>query len=166
MYLLRGKPVLDPSAPFQHEGVSYPANWIQVADQWQKDAIGLTQNSTKPGDSQFYINNPDGSSVPRPVVEIQEACVKRIKDAAGFLINTRFPAYKQANMLARSVELVQLMAKGIKLTIEQQAEADALQAARDAIKAVRIHSDKLEAEVKAATFAQLEVWQPHDWPAL
>jgi RNA-binding protein YhbY len=52
---------------------------------------------------------------------------------------------KQLNAQMRASELINIKAEGRTLTTEQQAEADALQAAADAVKLIRSKSDVIEA---------------------
>lgn len=56
----------------------------------------------------------------------------------------RFPEWKQTNMTARGVELQDVWRRVGSWTINEQAEADALAAAWDWIKAVRAASDAIE----------------------
>jgi len=79
-------------------------------------------------------------TVTRRPIEEQLAAVKA---EARRRILARYPDWKQTNMVARSVELMHL--KGTKeWTPAEQAEADALQAAWDWVKAVRSASDVIE----------------------
>lgn len=71
-----------------------------------------------------------------------------IKAEAGRRILERAPEWKQRNVLARSVELRNIK-DGRALASDEQAELDAAQALWDSIKAIRAHSDQLEAEVDA-----------------
>ncbi len=66
-----------------------------------------------------------------------------VKNEARRRILARYPDWKQANMTARGVELVHLKTRR-PWTAEEQAEADALQAAWDWVKAVRSASDVIE----------------------
>lgn len=75
----------------------------------------------------------------RPEAEIKGM----IKEEARRRILDRFPDWKQANMTARGVELLQIKTARA-WTVEEQAEADALTAAWTWIKAVRSASDALE----------------------
>lgn len=78
---------------------------------------------------------------PDPVQE-EANRVKRIKFAAGQLIESYLPAWKQRNLLARFSELIDLG----NLTTEQQAEKDAITAVWSWVKSVRSESDRLEAD--------------------
>ena len=68
-----------------------------------------------------------------------------VKDEAQLRIIARYPAWKQADMTARGVELSFSRDKKGAWTAEEQAEADALQAVWAWIKAMRAAADALEA---------------------
>jgi len=62
MFLLNGSPLLVGRA-FTHEGVQYPANWLQLATSEEKTALGITWEADPVrADDRFYwngdINNP------------------------------------------------------------------------------------------------------------
>ena len=67
-----------------------------------------------------------------------------VKAEARARILARLPDWKQRNMTARGVELINLRASR-PLTADEQAEAVALQAAWDWVRAVRTASDAIEA---------------------
>lgn len=68
-----------------------------------------------------------------------------VKMEARRRILERFPEWKQTNMTARGVELQDVWRRVGSWTTGEQAEADALAAAWDWIKAVRVASDAIEA---------------------
>jgi hypothetical protein len=86
-----------------------------------------------------------------PTLEEVETClglrptVSRVKAEARRRILARFPEWKQANMTARGVELVNIRLAVGSWTENQAQEAAALSAAWDWIKGVRAASDALEA---------------------
>jgi len=80
----------------------------------------------------------------RPTAEEAEATrIEAIKQAAGDLILSSYPAHKQANMLA---EVLQLINKRITstLTTENEATLATMQSAWDWIKSVRAKSNQAE----------------------
>lgn len=84
----------------------------------------------------------------------RSALIAAIKLEARRRITTRYPEWKQSNMTARVVELVGAgQASGV--------EWDALQAAWGWVKAVRAHSDALEASVLAGAVVDIYA----GWPA-
>ena len=80
------------------------------------------------------------------IAAMRAAKITAIKAAAGERILALYPAWKQTNMLARGFELTYRRFAG-ELTPEEDAEVAALQAAWDAVKALRETSDALEASV-------------------
>jgi len=62
MFLLNGQR-LPEGTPFEHNGVQYPANFLNLSTEAEKSAIGITwENEPVRADDQFYwdgdINNP------------------------------------------------------------------------------------------------------------
>lgn len=82
---------------------------------------------------------------------------RAVKAEAGRRILERFPEWKQANMTARSVELIR---KGEQnWTTEEAQEAAAIQSARDWVKAVREASNVIEASaVIPVDFSDNSYW--------
>ncbi len=74
--------------------------------------------------------------------------VAAIKAQASQRILALYPAWRQANMTARAIELISLRMDG-DLSEGETAEQDGLRAAFAAIKAIRQISNELEAEVPA-----------------
>ena len=80
--------------------------------------------------------------------------VVAIKAKAGEIILARYPAWKQANMTARFVELLNVELAG-NLNAVEQATKQTLVDAWAWVKAVRAESDRLEADASAT----------ENWPA-
>lgn len=75
MLLLNGKP-FNPHASFEHDGVTYPANWFTLASASEKAALGITEvpDPVRPDDRFFYVQeNADGTftSVPKDLEPIK-----------------------------------------------------------------------------------------------
>lgn len=79
------------------------------------------------------------------------ATVADVKAEARRRILARYADWKQDNMTARGVELLKLRIANGAWTAAEQAEADALKAAWDWIKAVRAASDAIEADLGTMT---------------
>lgn len=102
--------------------------------------------------------------------------IVEIKLAAGELILSRYPDYKQANMIARQGELHRIEAGLMRddqgqvlpqraLTEGEIGELVVIANAWDWIKAVRVRSNELEAEVVAlGTATDVAAWQATGWP--
>lgn len=161
-----GDRIIPPGNPFVHNEIQYPANWLNLSTAQEKAAIGITEEPDPVrGDERFFYNNSDGSApTQKPLDQITPSIIARIKAQASELILSHFPITKQLNMLMRVGELNNKLATGGTFTAGEAAEAAAMQSAGDWIKAVRAHSNALEAEVLAANFATLVEWQSHDWP--
>jgi hypothetical protein len=60
MFKLNGKP-LAIDTPFECNEISYPANWLRLASQVEREAIGITEEADAPSyDDRFYwgVNSP------------------------------------------------------------------------------------------------------------
>ena len=60
MFLLNGTP-LGIDSPFTHNDIQYPSNWLRLASQEERAAIGITEVSDAPWyDDRFYwgVDNP------------------------------------------------------------------------------------------------------------
>jgi hypothetical protein len=66
MFLLDNK-TLPLDAPFKHNGVQYPANWLRLTTLAEKQAIGITEveDTTVQYDDRFYwgVDNPKDLAV-------------------------------------------------------------------------------------------------------
>ena len=66
MFLLDNK-TLPLDAPFKHNGVQYPANWMRLTSLEEKQAIGITEveDTTVQYDDRFYwgVDNPKDLAV-------------------------------------------------------------------------------------------------------
>jgi hypothetical protein len=63
MFLLDGKR-LTPGSAFEHNGIQYPANWLNHASLAEKEAIGIEEvtQQTRPNDEYYFVtDNNDGS---------------------------------------------------------------------------------------------------------
>lgn len=63
MFLLDGKR-LTPGSAFEHNGIQYPANWLNLASLAEKEAIGIEEvtQQTRPNDEYYFVtDNNDGS---------------------------------------------------------------------------------------------------------
>lgn len=98
---------------------------------------------------------------------IKARIVSGIKAEAGAIILAYCPQYKQANLTARAAE-VALTYPGIAgddLPEPMRSEWHNCLAIWEHIKAIREHSNALEAEVsKLSSTDELKDWRSHDWP--
>jgi len=77
----------------------------------------------------------------------EDARVKLVKEEARKRILALYPEWKQANMTARAVELLDIFRLNGEWTLEETAEYEAIKAAWAQIKAIRAASDAVEAEL-------------------
>lgn len=66
MFILDGR-TLSPDAPFTHDGVQYPANWLRLSTLEEKEAIGIQEVPDPPTwDQRFYWGyDSEGNLIPK-----------------------------------------------------------------------------------------------------
>lgn len=159
MFLLDGEPISS-DVPFEVDGVVYPPNWIRSATPEELEAIGITEvPDAPPVDGRFWYEE----GVPKPIEEVQAMYLAEIKATCKSEIYRVYPDWMQSNATARGVELTYIGDRA--LTPEEEAEVVGFKVMWDGIKAMRAHSDSLEAEMLALTFDELLTWQQHGWPS-
>ena len=90
MWKLDGRTVFQ-DQPFWHDGIAYPANWITMSSQADKDAIGLTwiTPDPRPDDRYYYVqDNGDGTytSTPKDLDDLKASEVSRAKSQANAML--------------------------------------------------------------------------------
>lgn len=90
MWKLDGRTILQ-DAPFWHNGIQYPANWITMSSQADKDVIGLVwvTPDPRPDDHYYYVqDNGDGTytSTPKDLAECQTRDLNAVKVMANSLL--------------------------------------------------------------------------------
>jgi hypothetical protein len=82
MFILDGRP-LSPDVPFEHDGISYPANWLRLASPEERAAIGITEEpDPAPYDQRFYW----GPELPKDHTQLVEQWTTQTRTTAGTLI--------------------------------------------------------------------------------
>lgn len=82
MFILDGKP-LAPDAPFTHNGVQYPANWLRLSSPEERTAIGIEEvPDPEPYDQRFYW----GPGLPKDHGELVELWTQQTRTTAGTLL--------------------------------------------------------------------------------
>jgi len=82
MFILDGRP-LSPNVPFEHDGISYPANWLRLATPEERAAIGITEvPDPEPYDQRFYWA-PD---LPKDHTQLVEQWTQQTRTTAGTLL--------------------------------------------------------------------------------
>lgn len=149
------------------------ADGLTVVERWETEPAHAHQVQT------LTAVSFDGAKVvvdrnwtDKPLADVVAARVAEIKGIAQQRIVALVGArdltdclIKQMNANMRANELNDAQINGT-LTPEEQAEADALRALAASIKAIRSHSNQLEAAVAAlATVADVIAWTDSGWPA-
>ncbi len=82
MFILDGRP-LSPDVPFEHDGISYPANWLRLATPEERAAIGITEEpDPAPYDQRFYW----GPDLPKDHTQLVEQWTQQTRTTAGTLL--------------------------------------------------------------------------------
>jgi hypothetical protein len=82
MFLLNDR-ILPPDAPFTHDGISYPSNWLRLTSPEERAAIGITEvPDPAPYDQRFYWD----TGIPKDHAQLVEQWTSQIKQTAGSLL--------------------------------------------------------------------------------
>lgn len=86
-YQLDGKN-LSLDRAFTHDGIQYPANWLRLSTQEQRDAIGIIWVAPPPSyDQRFYWGyDADGNLIPKDHAQLVELWTGNTKQTAGSLL--------------------------------------------------------------------------------
>lgn len=88
MFILNSKP-LSPDVAFEHDGIQYPANWLRLATQEEKEAIGITE-VPDPAlyDQRFYWGyDAEGALIPKEHADLVDQWLISTKVTAGTLLS-------------------------------------------------------------------------------
>ncbi len=82
MFMLDNKPLaLD--VPFEHNEISYPANWLRLASPEERASIGIREVADpQPYDDRFYW----GPGLPKDLDQLKAQMVGQVKSIAGSLL--------------------------------------------------------------------------------
>lgn len=86
MFILDNKP-LPLDTPFEHDGTSYPANWLRLATPEERAAIGITEipDYPRPDDRFYWVSqNPDGTytAIPKDLAGLKVTWKAQFKQTA------------------------------------------------------------------------------------
>jgi len=82
VFLLDGKP-LSPDVAFTHAGIQYPANWLRLSTQLDRDRLGITEvPDPEPYDQRFYW----GPGLPKDHTQLVEQWVAQTRTTANTLL--------------------------------------------------------------------------------
>ena len=97
MFLLNGTP-LPPDQPFEHDGVQYPSNWLRLASQEEKAAIGITEqpDPVRP-DDRFYWVDGNNQGTPKDLDGLKAQWTKQVDQIAySLLVQTDWMIVRKA----------------------------------------------------------------------
>lgn len=87
MFLLDGR-VLQLDTPFEHDGTSYPANWLRLASPEARAAIGITEvvEQPRPDDRFYWVSGPDDNgdytAIPKDLDGLKKTWTAQFKQTA------------------------------------------------------------------------------------
>lgn len=86
-FRLNGK-LLSPDRAFEHNGFSYPSNWLRLATWEEKQAIGIEEVAEEPVYDQrfFWGYDQEGMLIPKDLDELKQLHVAEVKRTAGLLL--------------------------------------------------------------------------------
>ena len=93
MFLLDGR-VLQLDTPFEHDGTSYPANWLRLASPEARAAIGITEvvEQPRPDDRFFWVSGPDNNgdytAIPKDLDGLKKTWEAQFKQTAYAMLLT------------------------------------------------------------------------------
>jgi hypothetical protein len=87
MFILDGKP-LAPDVAFTHKGIQYPANWLRLSSQLDRERVGITEVPDAPTwDQRFYWGyDQDGDLIPKDHGQLVEQWTTQTRTTAGTLL--------------------------------------------------------------------------------
>lgn len=89
MALLLDGRKLSLDAPFTHNGFSYPANWLRLATQADKDALGIVEvpDLVESWDQRFFWGvDQEGMLIPKDHEQLKKQWVQTVKETAGQML--------------------------------------------------------------------------------
>ena len=99
MFKLEGK-TLPQGVPFEHNGIQYPANWLNLTSLEEKAAIGITEipEQPRPDDRYYWVTeNDDGSfsTTPKDLEGLKTTEVSKVNATAySMLLSTDFMDFR------------------------------------------------------------------------
>jgi hypothetical protein len=86
MFLLNGSP-LQVDVPFTHDNIKYPANWLRLSSQADRDAIGITEvaDPVRPDDRFYYVDG-NGHGVPKDLDGLKKTWSEQVDQTAYSLL--------------------------------------------------------------------------------
>ena len=87
MFILDGKP-LSPDVAFTHAGIQYPANWLRLSTQLDRDRLGIVwEPDPEPYDQRFYWGyDADGHLIPKDHTQLVDQWTQQTRTTANTLL--------------------------------------------------------------------------------
>lgn len=87
MFILDGRP-LSPDVPFEHDGISYPANWLRCSTPEEREAIGITEVPDPPSWDQRWAwgYDADGHLIWKDHTQLVEQWTQQTRTTANSLL--------------------------------------------------------------------------------
>lgn len=91
MFILDNKPI-QIDTPFEHDGTSYPANWLRLATSEERAAIGITEipDYPRPDDRFYFVSGPneDGTytAIPKDLAGLKTTWAAQTRQTAYTLL--------------------------------------------------------------------------------
>ena len=91
MFILNGRP-LPLDTAFIHDDIQYPANWLRLASQEEREAIGISELEYEPRpDDRFYWVNDNGNGTfnksPKDLDSVKTMLIQQVKQTAGSILS-------------------------------------------------------------------------------
>jgi len=145
MFLLNNKP-LAVDTPFTHAGFQYPANWLRMASDADKKALGITEKpDPAPVDTRYYWSEGN----PKDMDQLKEQAISQIKTTANSLLQAT--DWMIIRKIERNVEIPQAVQNARKAIQKWANDAEAsVQAAKDipALQAVPSYNPEVTPQKK------------------
>jgi hypothetical protein len=91
MFILDNR-VLQLDTPFEHDGTSFPANWLRLATPEMRAAIGITEipDYPRPDDRFYWVSqNPDGTwtAIPKDLAGLKTTWASQFRQTAWTMLD-------------------------------------------------------------------------------
>jgi hypothetical protein len=91
MFLLDNR-VLQLDTPFEHNGTSFPSNWLRLASPEERSAIGIIEvvEQPRPNDAFFWVSGPDNNgdytAIPKDLDGLKKTWTAQFKQTSYTLL--------------------------------------------------------------------------------
>ena len=108
MFVLDGRQ-LPLDTPFEHDGTSYPANWLRLASPAERAAIGIEEipDYPRPDDRFYWVSqNPDGTwtAIPKDIDMVRAMLVSQVKATTYSLLSATDYKYIRKMETGREID--------------------------------------------------------------